>query len=357
MKLSKHGPSKSNKEPVKTSEQFIESESESDILDIGINTDEVCSPPKVERSLTSTSARLKSVIVKVDNTNAKSTLIARFKKDCKRYYELKKETTTHKSKPKTHTSRIQNKTKNNTQNTSKKEELIRKSRESQSQKSIKQNHTSKHTVSEKYHRNSKNRTSKHTVSEKYHQKSENHTHKHNHINNHTHNHKNPNNCTHNHSHKSKSNNYDSTTRESHTATATTSTGEFYNEACNPFEATHSISHIEVRTKLDDKPKRQALHALEHHSSEEQKCEREGEDWSRGYNNNKKETLSIEVVNDKWPNTQVERHNEIDSVHSRIITINNKHVPEGVHMAIAVKKDKYLSKNALKKIARKLAAQI
>lgn len=43
--------------------------------------------------------------------------------------------------------------------------------------------------------------------------------------------------------------------------------------------------------------------------------------------------------------------------TRIITLNNKNVPKGVHFAIAVEKSKYLSKNALKKITRNLASQM
>lgn len=42
--------------------------------------------------------------------------------------------------------------------------------------------------------------------------------------------------------------------------------------------------------------------------------------------------------------------------TRIISLKNKNVPEGVHLAIAVDKDKFYSKNALKKIARKLTSE-
>lgn len=42
---------------------------------------------------------------------------------------------------------------------------------------------------------------------------------------------------------------------------------------------------------------------------------------------------------------------------RIITLNNKNVPQGVHLAIAVEKTKFMSKNALKKITHNLANQM
>lgn len=51
---------------------------------------------------------------------------------------------------------------------------------------------------------------------------------------------------------------------------------------------------------------------------------------------------------KRPNIERERQN------TRIISLENKHVPNGVHLAIAVSKSKFYSKNALKKITRKLA---
>lgn len=43
--------------------------------------------------------------------------------------------------------------------------------------------------------------------------------------------------------------------------------------------------------------------------------------------------------------------------TRIITLNNKYTPNDVYLAVAVKKDKFLSKNALKKITRNLASQM
>lgn len=42
--------------------------------------------------------------------------------------------------------------------------------------------------------------------------------------------------------------------------------------------------------------------------------------------------------------------------TRIIELKNKNVPQGVYFAIAVDKDKHYTKNALKKITRKLASQ-
>lgn len=74
-------------------------------------------------------------------------------------------------------------------------------------------------------------------------------------------------------------------------------------------------------------------------------------------------LQIEVKNDNRPITQVERHivdnfeQSNKAPQTRIITLNNKNVPPGVHLAIAVDKSKYLSKNALKKITRNLASQM
>ena len=43
--------------------------------------------------------------------------------------------------------------------------------------------------------------------------------------------------------------------------------------------------------------------------------------------------------------------------TRIINLNNKNVPKGIHLAIAVDKNRYLTKNALKKITRNLANQM
>lgn len=40
--------------------------------------------------------------------------------------------------------------------------------------------------------------------------------------------------------------------------------------------------------------------------------------------------------------------------TRVISLQNKNVPDGMHLAIAVRKNKFYSKNALKKITRKLA---
>lgn len=43
--------------------------------------------------------------------------------------------------------------------------------------------------------------------------------------------------------------------------------------------------------------------------------------------------------------------------ARVITLNNKYAPKGVQLAIAVDRNKKLSKNALKKITRGLVAQL
>lgn len=42
--------------------------------------------------------------------------------------------------------------------------------------------------------------------------------------------------------------------------------------------------------------------------------------------------------------------------TRIIHLNNKNVPAGIHFAIAIQKNVFLSKNALKKVTRKIASQ-
>lgn len=46
--------------------------------------------------------------------------------------------------------------------------------------------------------------------------------------------------------------------------------------------------------------------------------------------------------------------ERERQNTRVISLENKHVPKGIHLAIAVSKSKFYSKNALKKITRKLA---
>lgn len=74
-------------------------------------------------------------------------------------------------------------------------------------------------------------------------------------------------------------------------------------------------------------------------------------------------VTTKCLNPIPPNTNAgvddtETSNRGESEHAtRIITLHNKNVPPGVHLAIAVDRSKYLSKNALKKIARKIASQI
>lgn len=54
----------------------------------------------------------------------------------------------------------------------------------------------------------------------------------------------------------------------------------------------------------------------------------------------------------------QQQQQVPSAYStRVIHLNNKNVPEGVHLAIAVNKNKHYSKNALKKITRNLAQQM
>lgn len=53
----------------------------------------------------------------------------------------------------------------------------------------------------------------------------------------------------------------------------------------------------------------------------------------------------------------EETSPLDPNNTRIITLNNKNVPAGVHFAVAVDKKRFYSKNALKKITRKLMSQI
>lgn len=71
--------------------------------------------------------------------------------------------------------------------------------------------------------------------------------------------------------------------------------------------------------------------------------------------NFEEEIQIKVKNDR-PITIEER--QIDNtVNTRIIHLHNKNVPHGVHLAIAVDKNKRFSKNALKKITRNLAGEM
>lgn len=79
-------------------------------------------------------------------------------------------------------------------------------------------------------------------------------------------------------------------------------------------------------------------------------------------------IRIKVKNDqRRPTTEVERR-IVDSLHekekekstadgARVIELRNKNVPQGVHLAIAVDKSKFLSKNALRKITRNLVNQM
>lgn len=68
------------------------------------------------------------------------------------------------------------------------------------------------------------------------------------------------------------------------------------------------------------------------------------------NNNSTANIIEKNVVDNFSRTPAEQH-------TKVITLNNKHVPKNVYLAIAVEKNKHLSKNALKKITRNLASQM
>lgn len=55
--------------------------------------------------------------------------------------------------------------------------------------------------------------------------------------------------------------------------------------------------------------------------------------------------------------QTDLGQESSAPNTKIITLNNKYVPKGVCLAIAIKNNKNLSKNALKKITRNLVSQL
>lgn len=68
-------------------------------------------------------------------------------------------------------------------------------------------------------------------------------------------------------------------------------------------------------------------------------------------------IRVEITNtQRQPIVEKEVANQA-SDGTRIIDLRNKNVPKGVHLAIAVDKNKRLSKNALKKITRNLANQM
>lgn len=82
-----------------------------------------------------------------------------------------------------------------------------------------------------------------------------------------------------------------------------------------------------------------------------------------------QSLRVTISNTDQPNTNTitetasvleEPQNKIskqEAPKTKIITLNNKYVPKGVQLAIAVEHNKKLSKNALKKITRNLAGQL
>lgn len=83
----------------------------------------------------------------------------------------------------------------------------------------------------------------------------------------------------------------------------------------------------------------------------------------------KQTERTRDIYSEQPNTITERQTAVNKPqkvnrtsnplppNTKIITLNNKYVPKGVQLAIAVETNKTLSKNALKKITRNLAAQL
>lgn len=77
-----------------------------------------------------------------------------------------------------------------------------------------------------------------------------------------------------------------------------------------------------------------------------------------------ESITITIPNDVQPTTnKTKRQTDLgqnsnpSAPKTKILELNNKYVPKGVRLAIAVDKDKKLSKNALKKITRNLASQL
>lgn len=80
-----------------------------------------------------------------------------------------------------------------------------------------------------------------------------------------------------------------------------------------------------------------------------------------------ESLLITISNTEQLNKNTENRSVVEepqTINSRpeppntkIITLNNKYAPAGVRLAIAVEKNKKLSKNALKRITRNLASQL
>lgn len=82
-----------------------------------------------------------------------------------------------------------------------------------------------------------------------------------------------------------------------------------------------------------------------------------------------ESLTITISNTEQLNSSTQKQTVLEEPQNlnriskssppktKVITLNNKYVPKGVHLAIAVEHNKKLSKNALKKITRNLASQL
>lgn len=143
VKKGKHGPSNPFKKP-KNSRESVE-KSDNDVLEISIANDEFCDTYSEQRSVANTikGARLKSVVSKVDNTNkatrqnsVKETLLARVEEDSRIY--CRKLHKNHKSK------------RNSNRNTSKKQKLITKFKNSYSEIDKKTSHKKKHIHSQKH---------------------------------------------------------------------------------------------------------------------------------------------------------------------------------------------------------------
>lgn len=74
-------------------------------------------------------------------------------------------------------------------------------------------------------------------------------------------------------------------------------------------------------------------------------------------NNNNNTISSNSTATSVEKSVVDKLEPTPAERTKIITLNNKHTPNNVYLAIAVDKNKYLSKNALKKITRNLASQM
>lgn len=88
----------------------------------------------------------------------------------------------------------------------------------------------------------------------------------------------------------------------------------------------------------------------HNFAQELKITVNNNNNNNSINNSSTANIIEKNVVDNFSRTPAEQH-------TKVITLNNKHVPKNVYLAIAVEKNKHLSKNALKKITRNLASQM